>query len=381
MAQTVIGMFESSSKAQDAVQELVQTGISRDRIDVSTGNSGSSYSSANVDTDDNHHESGISRFFKNLFGNDDDDADKYTKVASNAQSIVTVHAQSSDEAERVADILDDNGAVDVDEHATKLGYSRGGSSLGTTGSGFGSTGTGSSNYSGSNLATDTTTGLAAVGGSTGLGTTGSTDYTGTTGSTGLTGTTGTDYTGTTGSTGLTGNDYTGTTGSTALTGTTGTDYGNTGTSGYTGTTDNDFTNDESRKIPIIEENLEVGKREVRTGGVRLRSRIVERPVEESLRLREERVNIERNPVDRPATDADLQNFQERDIEMVERAEVPVVNKEARVVEEVSIAKNVEERNETIQDTVRKTEVDVENLEGDSTRSRLDSDNNSSNSSL
>jgi len=367
MAQTVIGMFESSSKAQDAVQELVQTGISRDRIDVSSGTSGSSYSSANVNTDDNNHESGISRFFKNLFGSDDDDADKYARVASSAQSIVTVHAQSSDEAERVADILDDNGAVDVDEHATKLGYSRGGSNLGTTGSGLGSTGTGSSSYSGSNLATDTTTGLAAVGGSTGLGTTGGTDYTGTTGSTGLTGTTGTDYTGTTGLTGVTG--------------TTGTDDGNTGTSGYTGRTDNDFTNDESRKIPIIEENLEVGKREVRTGGVRLRSRIVERPVEESLRLREERVNIERNPVDRPATDADLQNFQERNIEMVERAEVPVVNKEARVVEEVSIAKNVEERNETIQDTVRKTEVEVENLEGDSTKSRLDSNNNSSNSSL
>src|SRR3954471_17820997 len=108
MAQTVIGMFESSAKAQDAVQELVQTGISRDRIDVSSG-SGSSYSSTSATTNDDDHESGISKFFKNLFGDDDDDADKYTRVASSAQSVVTVHAQSSDEAERVADILDDNG--------------------------------------------------------------------------------------------------------------------------------------------------------------------------------------------------------------------------------------------------------------------------------
>jgi uncharacterized protein (TIGR02271 family) len=327
MAQTVIGIFESSSKAQEAVQELIDAGITRDRIDVSSGNNtnssysstDSTYSSTSVGHED-EHESGISRFFKNLFGDDDDDADKYTRVASRAQSIITVHAQSSDEAETIADILDDNGAVDVDEHASKLGYSKTGSYAGTTGTGVSNTDT--SDYS--SLATDTTTGLAGV--------TGSTGYTGTTGTTGNLDTT---------------------------------------ESGLR----NDLTSDETKKIPIIEENIEVGKREVRTGGVRVRSRIVERPVEESVRLREERVSVERNTVDRPATSADLENFQERNIEMVERAEVPVVNKEARVVEEVSIGKEVEERNETIQDTVRKTEVDVENLEKDDLRTRSTNNNN------
>jgi len=327
MAQTVIGIFESSSKAQEAVQELIDAGITRDRIDVSSGNNtnssysstDSTYSSTSVGHED-EHESGISRFFKNLFGDEDDDADKYTRVASRAQSIITVHAQSSDEAETIADILDDNGAVDVDEHASKLGYSKTGSYAGTTGTGVSNTDT--SDYS--SLATDTTTGLAGV--------TGSTGYTGTTGTTGNLDTT---------------------------------------ESGLR----NDLTSDETKKIPIIEENIEVGKREVRTGGVRVRSRIVERPVEESVRLREERVSVERNTVDRPATSTDLENFQERNIEMVERAEVPVVNKEARVVEEVSIGKEVEERNETIQDTVRKTEVDVENLEKDDLRTRSTNNNN------
>ncbi|HKG68953.1 MAG TPA: hypothetical protein VKA92_08795, partial [Segetibacter sp.] len=105
MAQTVIGMFESSSKAQAAVQELVESGITRDRIDVSGGStSGSSYSSTGstgTSGDSDQHESGISKFFKNLFGSDDDDnddADKYSRVASQAQSIVTVHAESRDEA-------------------------------------------------------------------------------------------------------------------------------------------------------------------------------------------------------------------------------------------------------------------------------------------
>ncbi|AYA35831.1 DUF2382 domain-containing protein [Hymenobacter oligotrophus] len=119
-----------------------------------------------------------------------------------------------------------------------------------------------------------------------------------------------------------------------------------------------------QSIPIIEENLQVGKREVETGGMRLRSRIVERPVEEHLRLRQEHAWVERNPVNRPATEADIQNFKEGEMEITERAEVPVVNKEARVVEEVRLGKEVEERDETIRDTVRRTDVDVERLNSD-----------------
>jgi len=86
-------------------------------------------------------------------------------------------------------------------------------------------------------------------------------------------------------------------------------------------------------------------------------------VEENLRLREERVTVERTPVDRKATDEDLDTLQDKEIEVVEHAEVPVVSKEARVVEEVKLNKEVEHRDETVRDTVRKTEVDVENMEG------------------
>lgn len=112
-------------------------------------------------------------------------------------------------------------------------------------------------------------------------------------------------------------------------------------------------------IKVIQEDLQVGKRTVETGGVRVRSRIVEKPVEESLRLREERVRIQRMPVNRVATAADLNAFQQGEISVTEHAEVPVVSKEARVVEEISVGKEVNERTETIRDTVRSTEVDVE----------------------
>jgi stress response protein YsnF len=120
----------------------------------------------------------------------------------------------------------------------------------------------------------------------------------------------------------------------------------------------------SRSIPVIEEDFQVGKREVQSGGVRIRSRIIERPVEESLRLREEFVNVERNPVNRPANESDLSTFKEEEIEMKQTAEIPVVKKEARVVEEVNLKKDVRERDEVIKDTVKRKDVEVEDLDAD-----------------
>jgi len=128
-----------------------------------------------------------------------------------------------------------------------------------------------------------------------------------------------------------------------------------------------------RAIPIIEENLQVGKQEIETGGARISSRIVEQEVEENITLREEHVQIERNPVNRPVSSADLSSFREGTIELTEHAEVPVVNKEARVVEEIILEKEVTEHDEVIRDTVRKTEVDVDNLRADTNNLRNDTD--------
>lgn len=113
------------------------------------------------------------------------------------------------------------------------------------------------------------------------------------------------------------------------------------------------------RLPVVEEELQVGKREVDRGGVRIYSRVEETPVQETVQLREERVSVERRPADRPLTDADPAPFQERTIEVRETAEEVVVAKKARVAEEVVIRKDVEHRTETVQDTVRRTEVDVE----------------------
>jgi uncharacterized protein (TIGR02271 family) len=115
------------------------------------------------------------------------------------------------------------------------------------------------------------------------------------------------------------------------------------------------------KIPVVQEELKVGKREVQRGGVRVYQRVRETPVQENVQLREEHVKVERHPVDQPASQADLAAFKEGSVEMRETAEEPVIEKTARVVEEVVVAKEVTEETANISDTVRSTEVEVEQL--------------------
>ena len=74
------------------------------------------------------------------------------------------------------------------------------------------------------------------------------------------------------------------------------------------------------------------------------------------------VEVERRPADRKLKPEEAEAaFQEKTVEMLGTSEEPEVSKEARVVGEVSLGKRVEERKETVKDTVRRTEVEVEKI--------------------
>lgn len=269
MSQTVVGIFDDPSDAQDAVQQLLIHGFSRADIDISIQKS-------------EQRDKNLSSFFTSLFGTDT--ARSYTEVARQSGAIVTVHADSPSRAAQAANILDEAGALDMDEQA---GISE----------------------------------RAGVSGQAGL----SEQQAGAAERAGI---------------------------SEPM-----------GTCGPAGATGKEKTVAEAARgenaIPIIEEQLSVGKREVETGRVKLRSKIIEQPVEEHLRLREEHVHVERHAVNRPASEAELAGFKEGEIEIVEHAEVPIVNKEARVVEEVQIEKEIGEREEIVREKLRKTQVNVE----------------------
>lgn len=147
-----------------------------------------------------------------------------------------------------------------------------------------------------------------------------------------------------------------------------------GWTGYTeaGTADTGAAGSGEARIPVVEEELAVGKREVNRGGVRVIRHVTERPVEADVTLREERVDVERRPAERDLTGAEAsQAFQEKVVEVPETAEEAVVAKAARVVEEVAVSKEAQQRTETVRDTVRKSDVEVERLPGQGATERTD----------
>ena len=110
-------------------------------------------------------------------------------------------------------------------------------------------------------------------------------------------------------------------------------------------------------LTLSEEALQVGKRSVDRGTTRVRRYVVERPVEEQIRLRDETVTMFRRPVS-AGTAVCADAFTDRTISMNETDEEAVVAKTARVVEEVVLQKDVTERVETVRDTVRHEEVEI-----------------------
>ena len=111
-------------------------------------------------------------------------------------------------------------------------------------------------------------------------------------------------------------------------------------------------------ISLYEEKLNVGKRQVSAGRVKIRSYVVETPVNQQVNLRSESVQVERHAVDRPVGGGEAL-FQDRVIEAEEHAEEAVISKTARVTEEISLRKTADEQTKTISDTVRRTEVEVD----------------------
>lgn len=122
-------------------------------------------------------------------------------------------------------------------------------------------------------------------------------------------------------------------------------------------------------IPIIEEQLVVGKRTVEKGSARVRTTMTETPVEESVTLRQEEVHVERHAVNRPVDASTAEAFKEGTFEVTTKAEVPVVAKEARVVEEVVVGKETTEHTETVRDTVKRTDVEVDEINTTDARNR------------
>jgi uncharacterized protein (TIGR02271 family) len=385
MQHTLVAVFDNRSDAQNAMDELLASGFTRTDVNVSsadaTGQTDSLTGSGTVTGDVPPEGIGasIKHFFNGLFGSDNDDhVARYSDVVSRGHHVLTLVTQSEPEVERAADIIERFGPVDLDERHDLTGSASSldpamlaagasaGSGLQKSSSMSSQSGSmGSSSYGSGSLSGETgernsfatqdlndpvpkgQTYQEPMGGSMRAGDSlqagGSSDSN------------------------IAGNTLDTSTGST-LQGTSslqGSRDASLGGTIQTGSMQRDMgeqlNEQRSTAIPVVQEDLKIGKREVQRGGVRVFSRVVETPVNESVNLREEHVSVERRPVDKPISAGDTTAFKEQSIEMRERSEEAVVQKSARVVEEVVVGKQATQRQENIKDSVRHTEVQVENL--------------------
>jgi uncharacterized protein (TIGR02271 family) len=114
-----------------------------------------------------------------------------------------------------------------------------------------------------------------------------------------------------------------------------------------------------------EEELQVGKRDVEYGRVRLRKWVETAPVTEEVELHRETAFVERQPVDRPASGAAIG---EEEVEMPLHREEPVVSKETVEREQITVHPEEEIEEETVHGEVRREHVEVED-DSDDTEER------------
>lgn len=113
-------------------------------------------------------------------------------------------------------------------------------------------------------------------------------------------------------------------------------------------------------VRLAEEQLSVGKRQVETGKARIRRFVTEKPVESQITLHDEHCEVARRAVTDATPLRDI-DWKDRTIEVTETSEQPVVSKTARVAEEIVIRRRGSDHVETIRDTVRRQQIEVEQV--------------------
>ncbi len=126
-------------------------------------------------------------------------------------------------------------------------------------------------------------------------------------------------------------------------------------------------NDTNREsLQLAEEEIDISKRRVSDGRIRLRRYTTEEDVSEDISLTEQHANVFRSAVDDPAYLHDV-DWSEKTIEVEESHEVPVVNKTAHIREEVGLDTQTTQRTETVKDTVRRQDVEVDKTDAERDR--------------
>jgi len=134
MQHTLVAVFDNRTDAQNAMNELMSSGFSRDEVKLSnadpTGMTDSVTGRSDTIADSGTYADGtglgigasIKHFFTDLFGADNSThVSKYEGAVTRGHHVLTVRAGSLPEVERAADIVERYGPTDIDEQASGPG--------------------------------------------------------------------------------------------------------------------------------------------------------------------------------------------------------------------------------------------------------------------
>ncbi len=110
-------------------------------------------------------------------------------------------------------------------------------------------------------------------------------------------------------------------------------------------------------LRLAEEQLQVGKEMVETGRTRVRRFTTEKEVSQDVTLHEEHAEVLRRALTEPVALTSL-DWSDSEIEVVETAEHALVNKTARVVEEVGLKSVGKDHVETVHEKLRRQQAEI-----------------------
>lgn len=121
MQHTLIAVFDNRTDAQSALDELLLSGFSREKLRLSEESTSIGDSSVTDTTEEEGFGASVKHFFSDLFGSDDVHSRTYSNAVSKGHHVLTVTASDEPEVERAADIVERFGPVDIDEKAAEWG--------------------------------------------------------------------------------------------------------------------------------------------------------------------------------------------------------------------------------------------------------------------
>jgi hypothetical protein len=124
MAYTVIGVYDTYDRAEDALNALLSRGFARHKLylrpieDTPVGRE-AALRALDQSEDQSMNRLTLPEFFRTLFGQQDNDGDIYLEAVRRGSYVLMANAENDQEADQAMDAMARHGPVNIDEYSSR----------------------------------------------------------------------------------------------------------------------------------------------------------------------------------------------------------------------------------------------------------------------